>query len=69
MDDALKSTDGFADSNSSTVFLVTNKDLTRNTTWRFGSDRAMAGMARQVFIKRYGFTNKCNVGGFTYWRR
>jgi hypothetical protein len=37
--------------------------------WGFGDDKAMASMARQVFIKQYGFTNKCNVGGFTYWRK
>jgi hypothetical protein len=41
----------------------------KNQLWRFGNDSAMAGMARQVFIKQYGFTNKCNVGGFTYWRK
>jgi hypothetical protein len=41
----------------------------KNQLWRFGDDRAMAGMARQVFIRQYGFTNKCNVGGFTYWRK
>jgi len=37
--------------------------------WGFGNDKAVASMAKQVFIKQYGFTNRCNVGGFTYWRR
>ena len=37
--------------------------------WGFGNDKATASMAKQVFIKQYGFTNRCDVGTFTYWRR
>jgi hypothetical protein len=41
----------------------------RKQLWGFGNDKAMASMAKQVLIKQYGFTNKCNVGAFTYWRK
>jgi hypothetical protein len=37
--------------------------------WGFGNDKAIASMAKQVFIKQYGFTNRCNVGVLTYWRK
>ncbi|MGZ3593484.1 MAG: hypothetical protein ACXWL9_07490 [Syntrophales bacterium] len=37
--------------------------------WAFGNDKGMASMAKQVFIKQYGFTNRCNVGVLTYWRK
>ncbi|MGO9138028.1 MAG: hypothetical protein ACLP9S_10465 [Syntrophales bacterium] len=41
----------------------------RKQLWAFSNDKAMASMAKQVFMKQYGFTNRCNVGTFTYWRK